>query len=91
MLTLAQTVVFTIFPEEKRGSVMGLIGLAIVFAPAIGPVLSGWVVQYLADIIAGFLFMKNVSKKEEARIDVLSIFPYSDWPLPLQQPCCLPI
>ncbi|GKT03626.1 MDR family MFS transporter [Furfurilactobacillus sp. WILCCON 0119] len=37
-----QTTMLTIFPPEKRGSAMGLAGIVIGLAPAIGPTLSGW-------------------------------------------------
>ncbi|MER1987059.1 MAG: DHA2 family efflux MFS transporter permease subunit [Solibacillus sp.] len=34
------------FPIEKRGKVMGIFGLAMFLAPAIGPTLSGWIVEH---------------------------------------------
>lgn len=34
------------FPIEKRGKVMGFFGLAMFLAPAIGPTLSGWIVEH---------------------------------------------
>lgn len=37
-----QTTMLTIFPPERRGSAMGLAGIVIGLAPAIGPTLSGW-------------------------------------------------
>ena len=46
MMPLMQTIMFIIFPIEKRGSAMGLFGLVISFAPAIGPTLSGWLVEH---------------------------------------------
>lgn len=45
MLPLMQTVFLMIFPVQKRGAAMGLVGLVISFAPAIGPALSGWVTE----------------------------------------------
>ena len=36
-MPLMQTVMLTIYPPEKRGSAMGMFGLVIAFAPAIGP------------------------------------------------------
>src|SRR5690606_32675284 len=46
MMLLMQTVMFLIFPVEKRGTAMGLFGLIISFAPAIGPTLSGYLVEH---------------------------------------------
>lgn len=45
MMPLTQTIFFVIFPIEKRGQAMGMFGLVISFAPALGPTLSGWVVE----------------------------------------------
>lgn len=74
MLPLMMTIFLLIFPVEKRGAAMGMVGLVISFAPAIGPTLSGWIVQnypwrYLfyiilpiaiIDIIVAYFVMKNV-------------------------------
>src|SRR5699024_1908261 len=45
MMPLIQTIVFLMFPIERRGTAMGIFGLVIAFAPAIGPSLSGWLVD----------------------------------------------
>ncbi|MDO7905944.1 DHA2 family efflux MFS transporter permease subunit [Paenibacillus sp. JX-17] len=42
---LVMSVILFIFPPEMRGKGMGIFGLAMMFAPAVGPTLSGWVVQ----------------------------------------------
>ncbi|PRO67319.1 MDR family MFS transporter [Alkalicoccus urumqiensis] len=87
MLPLMQTVLFMIFPVEKRGQAMGLVGLVIAFAPAIGPTLSGWVVdQYpwralfyivlpiaLLDLVIAYFVLKNVTKQTFPTIDITSI------------------
>lgn len=39
------TVILLIFPREKRGTAMGVIGLIIGFAPAVGPSLAGFLVD----------------------------------------------
>lgn len=38
---LVMATLFSVFPPERRGSAMGVLGLGIVFAPAIGPTLGG--------------------------------------------------
>ncbi|MDT7013754.1 MDR family MFS transporter [Levilactobacillus namurensis] len=40
-----QTVLLVIFPADKRGSMMGLGGIVIGLAPALGPTLSGWILD----------------------------------------------
>lgn len=45
LMPLGSNVFMTIFPLEKRGAAMGTLGIAFILAPAIGPTLSGWIVQ----------------------------------------------
>src|SRR5690606_9630034 len=45
MMPLMQTILMLIYPIEKRGSAMGMFGLVIAFAPAIGPSLAGYIVE----------------------------------------------
>lgn len=87
MMPLINTVLLLIFPPEKRGSAMGLYGLVVCFAPAIGPTLAGliidkWNWHYLfymlipiivLDIIFIFCFMKDIIPLKNPKIDLLSI------------------
>ncbi len=45
LMPMAMTVLLIMFPIERRGSAMGIFGLVIAFAPAIGPTLSGVMVD----------------------------------------------
>ena len=47
IIPLMQTILFAVYPRDERGTAMGTFGLVISFAPAIGPSLSGWVVDHL--------------------------------------------
>ncbi|WP_078391281.1 MDR family MFS transporter [Shouchella patagoniensis] len=87
MMPLMQTVFLLIFPKEKRGTAMGMVGLVISFAPAIGPTLSGWLVEsyhwtilfwiilpiVIIDIIAAIFIMKNVTTIRHPKLDIFSI------------------
>ncbi|EDP68317.1 hypothetical protein CAT7_09755 [Carnobacterium sp. AT7] len=87
ILPLQMIVVLYIFPIEKRGSAMGLIGLAMNFAPAIGPTFSGWVVQNyhwnmlfyfilpfaIIDVIVAIFVLKNVGKTGRPKLDLISV------------------
>src|SRR5699024_1420578 len=87
VLPLMMTVILLLYPIEKRGSAMGTIGLVIAFAPAIGPSLSGWLIEHyhwkalfyvvlplvVIDIIIAYFVMKNVTTPTSPKIDILSI------------------
>lgn len=87
LLPLMFNTILLIFPIHKRGSIMGLIGLVIMFAPAIGPTISGLVIANLSwhwifwlalpffalSLICGILFMENVSTITKPKIDIVSI------------------
>src|SRR5699024_8947182 len=45
MMPLLMNIILIAFPIEKRGTAMGFFGLVMFVAPAIGPTLSGWIVQ----------------------------------------------
>lgn len=87
ILPLQMIVVLYLFPIEKRGSAMGLIGLAMNFAPAIGPTFSGWVVQNyhwnmlfyfilpfaIIDVIVAIFVLKNVGETGHPKLDGISV------------------
>ncbi|MBC1579563.1 multidrug efflux MFS transporter [Listeria seeligeri] len=87
VMPLLTVVVLNLFPMERRGRAMGLIGLAMNFAPAIGPTLSGWIVeQYdwrnlffiiipfaILDIVVAIFLLKNVGKRTFPKLDVLGV------------------
>jgi EmrB/QacA subfamily drug resistance transporter len=86
IMPLLMNVVLAIFPAENRGSAMGMVGLAIIFAPAIGPTLTGYVLETfpwqamfygmipfsIIVIICGFIYLKNVSEPIRSKIDIMS-------------------
>lgn len=44
---VTMTLIYRIVPGNKIGAAMGMYGLGVVFAPAVGPVLGGYLVEYL--------------------------------------------
>ena len=86
-MPLLQTIMLSIFPANKRGAAMGTVGIVIGLAPAIGPTLSGWVVdnlswRYLFSIIAPIagivvilaaFLVKDVLPTKDEKIDVFSV------------------
>lgn len=87
MMPLMQTILFLIYPIDKRGSAMGMFGMVIAFAPAIGPTLSGWLVDQfpwrslfyivlpivIIDLIVAYFLLKNITKQSYPKVDVVSI------------------
>jgi EmrB/QacA subfamily drug resistance transporter len=45
---LVMATIFTVFPPDRRGMAMGVFGLGVVFAPAIGPTLGGLMIEYFS-------------------------------------------
>lgn len=86
-LPLMFSVVLMIFPMNKRGAVMGIVGLVITAGPALGPTISGliisasswhfiFVVMMILNIILlviGAPKMQNVSNITQPKIDILSL------------------
>ncbi|WP_055071893.1 DHA2 family efflux MFS transporter permease subunit [Clostridium massiliamazoniense] len=87
IIPLMQTVFLIIFPIEKRGLAMGIFGIVISFAPAIGPTLSGWIINYypwrylfyitlplaIIDLILAYFLLKNVTDSKKVSLDILSL------------------
>lgn len=87
IMPLLQTIIFLIFPREKRGMAMGIFGLVIGFAPAVGPSLSGVLIDNfpwrsvfyvvipvaIIVIIAAFFLLKNVTEQTYPKLDIASI------------------
>ncbi|WP_064745134.1 DHA2 family efflux MFS transporter permease subunit [Pseudonocardia acaciae] len=44
---VTMSMVYLIVPREKIGTAMGMYGLGVVFAPAVGPTLGGYLVEYV--------------------------------------------
>jgi len=87
MMPLMMTIFMLIFAVERRGFAMGMSGLVIAFAPAIGPSLSGWLVEFMhwrflfliilplamIDFIFAYFFMRDIIHRTFPKVDYLSI------------------
>lgn len=85
IMPLMMNVFLAIFPPESRGKAMGVMGLTMIFAPAIGPTLSGWIVEnyswrllfYISlpfafvSVILAVFWLKNVLPLTRPKLDVL--------------------
>ncbi len=87
MLPLLMTTILTLVPLERRGAVMGNVSIAISVAPAMGPTVSGLILEHftwrfmfvfvlpvaLAAFAIGARFLTNVGESEKTRLDFLSV------------------
>lgn len=83
LMPLGSNVIVTIFPPERRGVAMGTMGIAMILAPAIGPTLSGYIVQNyhwnvmfygmfilgLIAIIIGFIWFRLYQRTTNPKAD----------------------
>ncbi|MDD9270591.1 DHA2 family efflux MFS transporter permease subunit [Paenibacillus sp. GCM10023248] len=87
LMPLMSVVVLTIFPVAERGKAMGMMGIAMIFAPAIGPTMSGWIVEHyhwhvlfyivlplaVFAVVFGAYAMKDVIQTSKPNLDVLGV------------------
>ncbi|MGE7842799.1 DHA2 family efflux MFS transporter permease subunit [Lysinibacillus sp. NPDC093712] len=87
IIPLMMTVIVFLYPMEERGAVMGKVGFAIIFAPAIAPTVSGFFVEYLSwrwlfiglipfvllIILFAYKYLFNVVEGTKVKLDGLSV------------------
>lgn len=87
MMPLLMTTVMELVPPGQRGRVMGTISLVISAAPAIGPTVSGLILQYLpwrfvfvlvlpialGILVVGLRMVPNLNEPVAVKLDALSI------------------
>jgi DHA2 family multidrug resistance protein len=89
IMATAQTILFSVYPEEKKGLAMGIFGLGVSFAPALGPTLGGYITEYLnwrwvffinipvgifTTVLAIFYLPETSLIREKARLNFISYF-----------------
>ena len=84
---LLMNIMLVSFPREKRGAAMGVFGLVMITAPAIGPTLSGYIVEYydwrmlflmilpfaIISFLLAILKLQNIMDTRPASLDYLSV------------------
>ena len=87
MMPLLMNVMLVSFPIEKRGAAMGVFGLILMAAPAIGPTLSGWIIEHydwrmlfhfvtpigIVVLLIGFFLLKDKKDKVDIHLDLFSL------------------
>lgn len=84
---IGMAMVYRLAPANKRGSVIGMLGIPMLLAPALGPVLSGWLVEYVSwqwiflinlpigviGILVGRKYLPAFSNKQTPSLHILGI------------------
>ncbi|MCC3373786.1 DHA2 family efflux MFS transporter permease subunit [Cohnella sp. REN36] len=84
VMPVAMAYVYRLSPPHKIGAVMGVLGIPILFAPAIGPIVSGYLVEYqswrwiflinipvgLFSVLFGLWKLPKIGKKQVAGFDL---------------------
>lgn len=87
MIPMLMTTILTVVPEHSRGRTMGLVSIVISVAPAVGPTVSGLILESLswramfwivlpiaaAVLILGGTFVRNVTEPRPAHLDYISV------------------
>ena len=85
MMPVAMSMIFRMFPPDRRGAVVGMLGVAMIMAPAFGPALSGVLVDYsswrwifylnvpigIAAVVLGIVAMHEFPHEVKGRFDWL--------------------
>ena len=87
LLPLQMTVVMTMVPAHRRGTIMGIVGIVMAVGPAIGPTFGGaimavstwhmtfWIMAVLLALVGiiAFFTVKNIGENKQSPLDVLSV------------------
>ncbi|NIK78982.1 EmrB/QacA subfamily drug resistance transporter [Paenibacillus castaneae] len=85
MMPLVTNIFLRIFPPEKMGRAMGMMGIAMMFAPAVGPTFAGYMVEHyswrilffvmvplgVVEVLLTFKYLSNVLKLTYPKLDWL--------------------
>ena len=87
MMPLLMTTVMNMVPFEKRGRTMGIVGMVISAAPALGPTTGGVILEHLdwrwmfwavlpiavIVLVVGGLLLRNVTEPRHMKLDFVSV------------------
>lgn len=86
-MPLVQNVLTLVYPPNERGAALGLAAIVIILGPAIGPTLSGWIVNHypwewifiilipitVLVIVLSFFTVKNINQTKPTKLSWLSL------------------
>lgn len=87
LMPIGLTIILNAFGPQRMGRVMGIFGVPTLIAPAVGPVLGGWLVQDftwrlifyvnvpvgVVSVLAALWFLRETSHHHRLRLDVVGL------------------
>lgn len=87
VMPISMAFIYRLAPPDKVGQVMGMMGIPILLAPALGPVMAGWMVDYASwewiflvnlpigvlGIFIGLRSLPNIERQSVAALDILGM------------------
>ncbi|MEO1927641.1 MAG: DHA2 family efflux MFS transporter permease subunit [Nautiliaceae bacterium] len=87
IMVTSHAMIFSFFPPEKRGVAMGVFGLGVAFAPAVGPTVGGYLTEWfswravffvnvpigLVLVVFSALMLPDNSKREPYPLNIISV------------------
>ncbi|BBI35696.1 DHA2 family efflux MFS transporter permease subunit [Cohnella abietis] len=84
---IGMAMIFKLAPPDKRGAVMGMLGIPMLLAPATGPILSGWIIGFatwhwiflinlpigIAALIVGSKYLPNIERNKTPALDIIGM------------------
>ncbi|MFR6290495.1 MAG: MDR family MFS transporter [Peptococcaceae bacterium] len=87
MMPMGQTIMLWTLPKKYRGVGMGMIGLVMGFAPAVGPVIAGFIIDAfnwhmlfygitplaILTIVVAYFYLENLGETSNPKLDIPSV------------------
>jgi EmrB/QacA subfamily drug resistance transporter len=88
LMPVGMAVLYRLAPPDKRGAVMGIFGIPMLLGPALGPVVSGWLLEYASwpwiflinvpvGVVAVVIGLRSLpsfaAERTDARLDLLGL------------------
>ena len=87
VMPIGMAMIFRLAPPERRGSVMGMLGIPMLMAPALGPVLSGWLIEEatwhwiflinvpigIAALLIGVKYLPKIAQGKPPALDIIGM------------------
>lgn len=84
LMPISIVLLYSVFPPQERGMAMGIMGVPLLFAPALGPTMGGYLITYaswqlifyinvpigIIGLILGMLLLREVPREARMRFDL---------------------